>query len=130
MHSFLLPNNYCTNQKTLTYVQLHINKIPDVSIYYLHHMSQDLLYSVLPPSLHAETIAKVFIEQVICRHGAPEQFLTDNECNFCVELMVEVNELLQISPQHLTPYHQKLVWAAISADVLLHLLLLAPDSAR
>ena len=52
-----------------------------------------------------ETIAKVFVEQVICRHGAPEQFLTDNGSNFCAELMVEVNKLLQISPQHSTPYH-------------------------
>ena len=52
-----------------------------------------------------ETIAKVFVEQVICRHGAPEHFLTDNGSNFCAELMVEVNKLLQISPQHSTPYH-------------------------
>src|SRR5689334_16557174 len=52
-----------------------------------------------------ETIAKVFVEQVICRHGAPEQFLTDNGSNFCSELMEQVNKLLQITPQRSTPYH-------------------------
>ena len=53
----------------------------------------------------AETVARVFVEQIICRHGAPEKFLTDNGSSFCNELMQEVNKLLQITPQRSTPYH-------------------------
>ena len=42
----------------------------------------------------AETVAKLLVEEVICRHGVPEQLLSDCETNFLFELFQEVCRLI------------------------------------
>ena len=48
------------------------------------------------PDQKAETIAKLLVEQVVARHGVPEQLLSDRGANFLSELMQEVCSLLGI----------------------------------
>ena len=40
---------------------------------------------------HAETVARLLVEEVICRHGAPERLLSDRGANFLSDLMAEVS---------------------------------------
>ena len=38
------------------------------------------------PDQKAETIARLFVEGVVCRHGAPEELLSDRGTNFLSNL--------------------------------------------
>ena len=42
------------------------------------------------PDQTAETIAKVLVEKVICRHGIPEELLSDRGANFLSSLIQEI----------------------------------------
>ena len=53
----------------------------------------------------AETVARVLVEEVICRHGAPERLLSDQGSNFLSELIAEVCRLLQIKKINTSGYH-------------------------
>jgi hypothetical protein len=53
----------------------------------------------------ATTIAKHYVEDVICRFGAPEALLCDRGNNFIGQVMIEVNKLLQIQSLRTAPYH-------------------------
>ena len=53
----------------------------------------------------AETIAKLLVEQVICRHGAPERLLSDRGANFLSDLIAEVCRLLKIQKINTSGYH-------------------------
>ena len=53
----------------------------------------------------AETVARVMVEEVICRHGAPECLLSDRGTNFLSELVTEVCRLLQIKKLNTSGYH-------------------------
>ena len=53
----------------------------------------------------AETVARVLVEEVICRHGAPERLLSDRGSNFLSELIAEVCRLLQIKKINTSGYH-------------------------
>ena len=44
----------------------------------------------------AETVARIIVEEIICRHGAPECLLSDRGSNFLWELIAEVCRLRQI----------------------------------
>ena len=48
------------------------------------------------PNQEAKTIAKVFVEQIICRYGAPRTFLTDRGANFRSYLIDNIFSLLSI----------------------------------
>ena len=39
------------------------------------------------PDQRAETITKLFVENIICRHGVPEQLLSDRGTNFLSDLI-------------------------------------------
>jgi len=43
-----------------------------------------------------ETIAKVFVENIVCRHGIPEELLSDLGANFLSTLIQEVCQLLGV----------------------------------
>ena len=44
----------------------------------------------------AETVARLLVEEVVCRYGAPERLLSDRGSNFMSELIAEVCRLLDI----------------------------------
>ena len=44
----------------------------------------------------AETVARLLVEEVICRHGAPERLLSDRGANFLSGLIAEVCRLLTL----------------------------------
>lgn len=57
------------------------------------------------PNQKAETVARFFVKQVICRHGCPKILVTDNGTNFVSTLMKETCKLLNIDRVHTTAYH-------------------------
>ena len=44
----------------------------------------------------AETIARLFVEQIICRHGIPQELLSDRGQNFLSNLIQEICKVLQV----------------------------------
>ena len=53
----------------------------------------------------AFTIAKLFVEEIVCRHGVPSQLLSDRGAAFLSHLMTENCKLLgtnRLIPQHIT----------------------------
>jgi len=53
----------------------------------------------------APTVAKVLVDQVFSRWGAPCRLLVDNGPEFRSELLSEVCKLLEVDKLHTTPYH-------------------------
>ena len=53
----------------------------------------------------AETIAKLLVEGVICRHGAPQELLSDRGANFLSDLVLEVCKLFDIKKVNTSGYH-------------------------
>lgn len=56
------------------------------------------------PNAEADTVAKVFVTQIICRHGTPQNILTDQGTNFLSKLFKGVCKLLQINKLQTTAY--------------------------
>lgn len=57
------------------------------------------------PDQQASTIARLLVEQVISRHGVPEQLLSDRGANFLSELILEICKLLGIEKLNTSGYH-------------------------
>jgi hypothetical protein len=53
----------------------------------------------------AETIAKHYVEGVICRHGAPRKVISDRAKNFIGHVMEEINTLLGVKHAKTSGYH-------------------------
>ena len=53
----------------------------------------------------AETIARLFVEGVVCRHGAPEELLSDRGTNFLSNLVLEVCMLFDVKKLNTSGYH-------------------------
>lgn len=53
----------------------------------------------------ADTIARILVEQVVCRHGVPEQLLSDRGTNFLSELIKGVCDVLGIKKINTSGYH-------------------------
>jgi transposase InsO family protein len=53
----------------------------------------------------AETIANLFIEHVVCRHGVPEQLLSDRGANFLSDLLQGVCAILGVDKINTSGYH-------------------------
>ena len=47
------------------------------------------------PDEKAETIAKMFVENIVCQHGIPAELLSDRGTNFLSTLIQEVCKLLE-----------------------------------
>ena len=43
-----------------------------------------------------ETIARLLVEEIFCRHGAPQELLLDRGANFLSNLIKEVCQILKI----------------------------------
>ena len=57
------------------------------------------------PNQTAETIARLLVEGVICRHGAPAELLSDQGANFMSELVAEVCALFAVKKVNTSGYH-------------------------
>lgn len=57
------------------------------------------------PNQEAETIAKVLVEEFVCRFGVPLQIHSDQGRNFCSNVFAEMCTLLGIKKTQTTPYH-------------------------
>ena len=55
----------------------------------------------------AETVARLFVEEVICRHGAPERLLSDRGANFLSDLLAEVCRLMKVKKVNTSGYHPR-----------------------
>ena len=57
------------------------------------------------PNQTAETIAHLLVNEIFCRHGAPEHLLSDRGTNFLSELVQEVCKHLRIKKVNTSGYH-------------------------
>ena len=57
------------------------------------------------PNQEAPTVAKVLVEEWICRYGAPNSIHSDQGKNFESHLFSEICHLLGIHKTRTTPYH-------------------------
>jgi len=57
------------------------------------------------PDQCAETIARLLVEEIFCRHGAPAYLLSDRGTNFLSELVQNVCKLLEIKKVNTSGYH-------------------------
>ena len=53
----------------------------------------------------AFTIAKLFVEEIVCRRGVPSQLLSDRGAAFLSYLMTEICKLLGTNKINTTAYH-------------------------
>ena len=51
------------------------------------------------------TIAKLFVEQIVCHHEVPAQLLSDRGAAFLSHLLMEICELLGVEKLNTTAYH-------------------------
>ena len=61
--------------------------------------------AVALPNITAQTVADAFVDQIVCRHGAPRVLLTDRGTNFLSHLFTNVCKILGIGRQLTSPYH-------------------------
>jgi transposase InsO family protein len=59
------------------------------------------------PDQTAETVARVILEQIICRHGAPERFLSDQGRNFSSKMIEALLEGMKVKAIYTAVYHPK-----------------------
>ena len=57
------------------------------------------------PDQKAETIASLFIEHIVCRHGISEELLTDRGTNFLSNLIQEICQILEVKKINTSGYH-------------------------
>ncbi len=57
------------------------------------------------PDQKAETIARMLVEYVVCRYGAPHELLSDRGANFLSELVAEVYKLFDVQKLNTSGYH-------------------------
>ena len=57
------------------------------------------------PNQTAETIAKTFVEEIICRFCLPRVLISDQGTNFLSDLLEEVNKLFLIDKRQTSAYH-------------------------
>ena len=50
-------------------------------------------------------MARLVVEEVICRHGAPERLLSDRGANFFSDLIAEVCRLMKVKKVNTSGYH-------------------------
>ena len=64
-------------------------------------------YLIVAPmnNQESETVARTFVEHVICKFGTPLEIVTDNGSNFVSSLMNNVCKILKIKKITTSPYH-------------------------
>ena len=57
------------------------------------------------PDQKTDTIARLLVEHVICRHGIPEELLSDRGTNFLSDLILSICEILGVKKLNTSGYH-------------------------
>ncbi len=57
------------------------------------------------PDQQAETIARLIVDHVVCRHGVREELLSDRGANFLSELVQGVCEVLGVKKVNTSGHH-------------------------
>lgn len=57
--------------------------------------------------MKAATVAKIFINEIVARHGAPSTLLSDQGANFTSDLIAEICKFFQTIKQQTAPYNPK-----------------------
>jgi hypothetical protein len=57
------------------------------------------------PDATAESVAKFFYEDIICRHGCPKEIVSDNGSAFISQLVEKLLQQHQIKHRLISPYH-------------------------
>ena len=57
------------------------------------------------PDKKAETVAKLLVEQIVCRHGIPEELLSDRGANFLSTLVQDICKILGVRKINTSGYH-------------------------
>jgi hypothetical protein len=57
------------------------------------------------PDIKADTVARAFVENIIVRHGAPRELLTDCGTQFVGKIFKNICNILEIKKLQTTPYH-------------------------
>ena len=56
------------------------------------------------PDQQAETIARLLVENIVCRHGVPEELLPDRGANFVSDLILQMCSLLGVKKVNTSRY--------------------------
>ena len=56
------------------------------------------------PSNSAKATAKFILQNIICRHGCPQNILIDNGMNFMAKIIPMINKLMCVGTKLTTPY--------------------------
>ena len=56
----------------------------------------------------AKSVARIFLEEIIYRHGAPRELLSDQGKQFTGKLMEQLTKDLNIHQQKTTAYHPQM----------------------
>ena len=59
------------------------------------------------PSVEATVIARLLIDEIISRHGAPRVLLSDRGTNFLSKVVAEVCKIFQIQKVNTSSYYPK-----------------------
>lgn len=62
------------------------------------------------PDQKAEMVAKLFIDNIICRHEVPEELLSDRGANFLSTLIQEICQVLSVRKINTSGYHPQTDW--------------------
>ena len=54
-----------------------------------------------------QTIARLLVENIVCRHGVPQELLSDRGSNFLSDLMLEMCSVLGILKVYTSGYHPR-----------------------
>ena len=57
------------------------------------------------PDQQAPTIARLLVDNIVCRHGVPEELLSDRGANFLSDLILEMCRILGIKKLNTSGYH-------------------------
>ena len=57
------------------------------------------------PNQEATTIARLLVDNIVCRHGVPQHLLSDRGANFLSSLILEMCEILGIQKLNTSGYH-------------------------
>ena len=57
------------------------------------------------PDQQTQTVARLLVENIVCRHGVPQELLSDRGSNYLSELMLEVCSVLGIKKLNTSGCH-------------------------
>ena len=55
--------------------------------------------------MKVESVARILVDEIVCRHGAPDEILSDQGKSFLAEVVAEVCEYFKTKKINSTPYH-------------------------